>query len=72
MRSPDTTLEARAVQLDAYRALSPPQRVVLAMQLSEELMAVTRSAIRDRQPTLDDTAVTRELHRILGHIEITG
>ena len=72
MRSPDTTLEARMVQLDAYRALSPQQRLDLAMQLSEDLMAITRSGIRDRHPTLDDTAVTRELLRILGHTEITG
>lgn len=72
MRSADTTVEARAVQLDAYRALSPTQRVEFAIRLSEDLMAITRSGIRDRHPTFDDAAVTLELHRILGHAEITG
>jgi hypothetical protein len=60
------------VQLDAYRALSPQQRVEIAIRWSEELMALTRWCIRDRDPTWDDGAVTRELHRILGHTDLTG
>jgi hypothetical protein len=69
MRSPDTSAEAQAVQLEAYRALSPVARLGLALTMSDELMAVTAAGIRARNPEIDTDAVIAELHRILGHPE---
>jgi hypothetical protein len=69
MRSADTTAEAQAVQFEAYRDLSPKQRLELAMAMSDDLMALTVAGIRTRHPAFDADAVTAELHRILGHPE---
>ena len=67
MRSTDTTAEARAVQLDAYRSLTPVERLETALRMSDELMAITLAGIRSRRPALTDDAAMAELHRVLGH-----
>ncbi len=67
MRSADTTAEAQAVQLEAYRSLAPVERLELAMAMSDEVMALSVAGIRSRRPGLDADGVTTELHRILGH-----
>ncbi len=70
MTSPDTSAEAEAVQVAAWRALTPQARVELAARMSEAMMEVSRSGIRARHPDFDETAVTRELLRRLGHREV--
>ena len=67
MRSRDTTAEAHAVQLDAYRSLTPVERLESALSMSDELMAVTLAGIRSRHPTLTHDDAIDELHRVLGH-----
>ena len=69
MRSADTTAVARAIQLDAYRALAPSERLEMAMAMSDELMGVTVAGIRFRHPGLAAEAARAELHRVLGHPE---
>jgi len=57
----DTTPQARSVQLDVYRAMSPERRMELAFEMSEELRIVTLEGLRERHPGVDDST----LHRLL-------
>src|SRR5215208_2747244 len=51
MRRPnDTSREARQRQVDAYRAMTPEQRLQLADQMSVDVRSLARSGIRARQP----------------------
>jgi len=52
VQEPDTTREARRVQLDAYRAMSGVERLQVGFALSEDLRRFT-----------DAGAAVRELHR---------
>jgi hypothetical protein len=67
MRRPiDTSVEARARQLEAYRAMRPEDRLRLADQMSSEVRSLARSGIRARHrgnPT--EGEVEAELARIL-------
>jgi hypothetical protein len=65
VRSPDTSAEARDLQVAAWRALSPQERVELAARMSEAMMAVSRAGIRHRHPDLGEDDVTHELLRRL-------
>ena len=62
----DTTADARQQQLDAYRAMSPEERLRLADQMSDVVRSLTRSGIRARlgADTSEDE-VDAELARIL-------
>jgi hypothetical protein len=44
----DTSIEARARQLEAYRAMRPADRLRLADQMSAEVRSLARSGIRAR------------------------
>jgi hypothetical protein len=44
----DTSIEARARQLEAYRAMRPADRLRLADQMSDEVRSLARSGIRAR------------------------
>ena len=62
----DTSLEAHARQLEAYRAMRPEDRLRLADQMSEEVRSLARSGIRARHvgdPSEEE--VDAELARIL-------
>ena len=61
----DTTDEARDVQIAAYRAMTPSRRVEIALQLSDDVRAISRSGIRKRHPELDERGVHHEFLRIL-------
>ena len=67
MRPPiDTSVEARARQLEAYRVMRPEDRLYLADQMSDEVRALARSGIRARhrgQASAEE--VEAELARIL-------
>jgi hypothetical protein len=45
----DTSPEARKIQLEVFRAMTPSQRVAIAIQMSEELMAINVAGRRNRQ-----------------------
>ena len=64
-RSNDTTDEADDVQIAAYRAMTPAQRVEIAFQLSDDMREVTLGGIRTRHRELDDRGVHHEFLRIL-------
>lgn len=72
MRSLDTSAAANRVQIDPYRAMSPTERLELALAMGDELMSVTRAGIRHRHPDFTEDEVLRELHRILGHDELVA
>ncbi len=60
-----TTDEAREVQIAAYRAMTPSQRVEIAFQLSDDVRALTQNGVRRRHPELDERGVHHEFLRIL-------
>lgn len=64
MRSADTTPEAYEVQLRIYRAMTPAQRLAIAVEMSEEASAVLASGIQRRHPEYDDDQVTWALRRM--------
>lgn len=61
----DTTDEAREVQIAAYRAMTPSQRVEIACQLSDDMREISRDGIRWRHPALDERGVQHEFLRVL-------
>ena len=68
----DTTDEAREVQIAAYRAMTPSQRVEIALQLSDDVRALSRSGIRRRHPEFDERGVHHEFLRILYGSELAA
>lgn len=44
----DISKEEREVQLNAFRAMTPEQRVAIAIEMSEALMSIRRARNRDR------------------------
>ena len=71
-RSNDTTDEADDVQIAAYRAMTPAQRVEIAFQLSDDMREVTLGGIRTRHPELDDRGVRHEFLRLLYGSELAA
>jgi hypothetical protein len=67
MRRPvDTSIEARERQLQAYRAMTPEDRLGVADRMSAEIRSLARSGIRARHPDLaSDVDVEAALARIL-------
>lgn len=61
----DTTDEAREVQFAAYRALTPSERVAIALQISDDVRSLSRHGIRMRCPELDEQGAHHEFLRIL-------
>jgi predicted Fe-S protein YdhL (DUF1289 family) len=70
--SQDTSAEAAAIQRTAWQTLTPQERVEIAARISEAMMEIARAGIRDRHPSFDEKAVTRELLRRLGYAEFLG
>ena len=64
-RPADTDPAAYEVQLAIYRKMSGGQRVALALELSDNVRAITREGIRARHPDYSVTEVTDALHRLL-------
>ena len=65
----DTTPAARAVQAGRHHAMSPEERVRLAVQMSEDARLISLQGIADRHPELDERGVVaayvRMLHGVL-------
>ena len=67
----DTTADARQRQVDAYRAMTPDDRLRLADQMSAEVRTLARSGIRARHAgDISDDEVDDELARILLGAEV--
>jgi hypothetical protein len=64
----DTSPEAYAVQLSAWRRMGPQRRLLLAMQMSDEIRQVTLAGIRHRHPEYTEEEARFALFRqLLGH-----
>jgi hypothetical protein len=63
--SGDTSPEAAAIQLEAWRRLGPEARVALAARLSDEIRQVSLAGIRQRNPDYDDDHAMRALLRLI-------
>jgi hypothetical protein len=61
----DTSEEADAVQLDAYRRLGGAGRVAIVFRLNALVRETTMAGIRRRHPTYSDTQVGMALQRLL-------
>jgi hypothetical protein len=62
----DTSADAHARQLEAYRAMRPEERLRLADQMSAEVLALARSGIRARDAgNASEEDVEAALARIL-------
>jgi hypothetical protein len=61
----DTSEEADAKQLDAYRRLGGTGRVAVVFRLNALVRQTARAGIRRRHPSYDDRQVGRALQRLL-------
>ncbi len=66
----DTDALTRSRHLDLYRAMTPGRRVELAIEMSEELRAITVAAMRSRNPSLTDRGVLNALIETLYGVRI--
>ena len=65
MRSRDTTPEAAALQLDAYRRMGPAGRLRIALDLSDFTHKLALAGIRQRQPELSEAEAYAKLAELL-------
>jgi mRNA-degrading endonuclease toxin of MazEF toxin-antitoxin module len=65
VRPRDTSGAAFERQLEAYRAMSPGERVAIAAAMSDEIRVLAEAGIRDRHPAFSDSQVADALARIL-------
>jgi len=61
----DTSADAHSRQLEAYRTMTPAERLRLAAELSAGVRALTESGIRQRHPDWSADEQAAELVRIL-------
>ena len=67
--SRDTSVAARNVQLEAFRRLSPAERVAIAMQMSEEARRVATDGLRHRHPGMSGSQIDDATRRLLRRAE---
>ena len=60
----DTSDEAHAAQVAAWRRMGPYRRLALALQMSDEIRQVARDGIRHRHPEYDDEQLRWALFRL--------
>jgi len=64
----DTSATARERQSEAFRRMTPEQRLAVAAEMSDEIRAIAESGIRGRHPDYSDDEVREALVVILlGH-----
>lgn len=61
----DTSTAALERQRDAFRRMTPEERVALAVEMSDEIRAITEAGIRHRHPALTDEEVRAALAAIV-------
>ena len=57
----DTSPEARHLQLELYRSMSPGQKLALVLDLTDTAESFARAGIRMRHPGADEREVTLRL-----------
>ena len=65
MRARDTSPEAAALQLEAYRRMGPAARLRIAFQLSDFTHKLALTGIRERQPELGEAEAYAKLAELL-------
>jgi len=65
LRARDTSEGAFERQLEAYRAMTPAERLAIAAAMSDEIRVLAEAGIRDRHPTYTDAQVADALAKIL-------
>ncbi|MBK5224101.1 MAG: hypothetical protein JJE52_14750 [Acidimicrobiia bacterium] len=65
MELQDTSNEVRRRQIELYRAMTPGQRVAIALEMSEAGRQIALDGIRSRRPELDVDQVLDEYVRML-------
>lgn len=65
LRARDTSSAAFERQLEAFRAMTPGERVAIAAAMSDEIRALAEAGIRDRHPGYTDAQVANSLAEIL-------
>jgi hypothetical protein len=65
MPSRDTSTTALERQREAYRRMTPGQRVAIAAEMSDEIRAVTEAGIRHRRPADTDDEIRAALAAIV-------
>ena len=61
----DTTPEADAVQLLILRSRTGAQRLQMALQLSEDVRAISRAGIHSRHPDYSEQELAWALNRLM-------
>lgn len=61
----DTSAAAHVAQLAAFRRLTPSQRAVAALQMSDEVRAVAANGLRHRSPLAGQAEIDAALRRLL-------
>ena len=61
VKTQDTAPEAERVQASVFRDMTPQERLLAAITMSEEAREITRAGIRFRNPTWTSVQVQREL-----------
>jgi hypothetical protein len=61
----DTSAAAYEVQFAAFRRLTPSERAVVALQMSEEARALAAGGLRQRSPQAGQAEIEAALRRLL-------
>jgi hypothetical protein len=64
VRPADTTPDAHARQIEAYRSMTPARRLAIGVDMSEEAFEVMAAGIRMRHPGYDEDEVRWALLRL--------
>ncbi len=65
MRPFDTSAEAHAFQMAAYRRMSPEERSELALRMSDDVRRIAAEGIKQRHPHYSEREVRRALVALL-------
>lgn len=65
VRARDTSPEAASVQAEIFRRMTPSQRVALAAEMSDEVLAVAAAGLKDRNPELSPEDAAHALRDLL-------
>lgn len=65
VRASDTSTQAASVQAEIFRRMTPSQRVALASQMSDELLAVAAAGLKHRNPDLSAEDAAHALRELL-------
>lgn len=57
LQSPDTSPDIERLQIELFRDATPERRVQIALSLSQQLMALSRRAIREAYPQATEEEV---------------